>query len=174
VYHPLLPHQLVFLAVPGAVFCAFALYLKVDQTKFARYVFVPISALVIIALGGRIVYALTFRGDILSNVELAGIALINAYSKPGDFVVSDDGLISGLSDRLTPPDLTDLSYIRISSGNLTVEAFERDLDTYKPKIILTWADKLIYLPGFTKIMARYHYVLAKEIDYYHRAYLPEF
>ena len=44
--------------------------------------------------------------------------------------------------------------VRIKSGSISQPVFEAALDQYKPKMILLWADKLLFMPNFDDIMAR--------------------
>ena len=173
VYHPLLSHHLVLLAVPITLFFSFALFTVMNKLTTSKYVLIPIVLFTVVILAGRLYYAVNQPEQILSETEIAAVNMVDKYTMQGDYIISDDGLVTGVSQRLTPPQLTDLSLVRIGSGNLTPTEFTHNLDTYKPKMIFAWTGKLITLHNFSQIMKQYHYNEIDRMDTYHHAYLLE-
>ena len=89
------------------------------------------------------------------------MALINAATKPDDFVVSDQQMQAFRTGRLVPPDLCDTSIVRIKSGYLTTEQAIKAASN--AKMIIFWTGRLEMLPGFQE-WVRNHYRLAVQID----------
>ena len=106
-------------------------------------------------------------------LQLRGIELVQTHTQPGDYIISDDGIVSALSDRLIPPYLTDLSFVRIASGGVTTAQLEAALKTYQPKMILVWVNRLRNVPNFESLMNQYNYRLIEDPDTQHQAYLRE-
>jgi len=174
-YHPLMPHHLVLLAVPVTLLFSFALtqLLNSIPSPLRRLVPVAISLFLAVVLGQRVSSSLLPQNGIPTPLESEGIQLADTYTQPGDFIVSDDGIVTGLSNRPTPPDLTDISYVRLGTGSLNSREFKMYLKTYKPKLILAWADRLTYLQNFDMILQDDHYQLIDTIDSHYKAYLLE-
>jgi len=171
VYHPLLPHHLAFLAVPITLFFAFSLFKLLNLIKFPNVVPAAVTLLVVVVLVNRLHYASIPQAGVATALQLKGIQLVQTYTEIGDYIICDDGIVSSLSNRLTPPYLTDLSFVRIASGGVTPEQLENNLKTYKPKMVLVWADRLRNIPNFDQIMRHYHYRLIDDADTQHQAYL---
>ena len=171
-YHPLWPHHLSLLALPVALLFSLSIFKLLDRLH-TRFAHTAALIFVVAVLIGRFAYALSVPQGIVTEIGQHGVDLVKTHTQPGDYVVSDYGLIPALAGRPTPPDLTDLSLVRIKSGSISQQVFEAALDQYKPKMILLWADKLLFMPNFDDIMERHHYTLIEATDYRHRAYLLE-
>ncbi len=202
IYHPLMGHHLVLLALPVSLFFSFALFsvfsLFSVSTVFKGYTLLGVNAgfdvstppfnviskaslprfiaigavlVTIILLVDRVNSPLAPQGPILTDSETIALNLVTTYTQPQDYIVSDDGLLIGLSDRYTPPALTDTSHVRIDSRNLTPDDFENSLLQYKPKLVLTWTERLVHLGNFDVILQRHNYRLAADLGSFRKAYL---
>jgi hypothetical protein len=83
------------------------------------------------------------------------IKIIKEYANPDDLVISDEEILNGLSARLPPPELSDISFVRIRSNNLTPEGFKKIVNTYKPKLIIPWNGRLESIKNFEKNLIGY-------------------
>jgi len=171
-YHPLWQHHLTLLALPVALLFSLSVY-KIFAPRLEGLVRAATLVFVVVVLIGRFNYTLSVRQGIMSDIDWHGVNLVKANTQPGDYVVSDQGFIPVLADRPTPPNLTDLSPVRIISGGLSQQAFEAALDQYKPKMILLWEEWLVSMPNVDEIVKRHHYALMEAPDSQHRAYLLE-
>jgi hypothetical protein len=171
IYHPLLPHHLAFLAVPIVAFFAFSVFKLLDIIKVPRVLPAAVSIFVVIILFNRLNVTSAPQPGVATPLQQKGIQLVQTYSAPGDYIISDDGIVSALSDRRIPPYLTDISFVRIASGGVTRDQVEDNLKMYHPKMVLLWADRLRNIPGFDGLMQEYHYRLIDDLDTQHQAYV---
>jgi 4-amino-4-deoxy-L-arabinose transferase-like glycosyltransferase len=171
-YHPLWQHHLTLLALPVALLFSLSVY-KIFALELEGFVPVATLVLVVAALVSRFNYTLSVRQGIMWDIDWHGVDLVKANTQPGDYVVCDQGFIPVLAGRPIPPNLTDLSPVRIRSGGLSQQAFEAALDQYKPKMILLWQEWLVSMPNVDDIVKRHHYALIEAPDSQHRAYLLE-
>ncbi|HVU12030.1 MAG TPA: glycosyltransferase family 39 protein [Phototrophicaceae bacterium] len=170
-YRPLMEHHLVLLAVPIVLLFAFALVQGIDLLDGAVVLRAAVPIFVLAVLISRVSYVLDEPRGITTSIEKTGISLVRADSAAGDYIITDDGLVSAFSQRLTPPDLTDLSAVRISTGDITDKQFETILTEYKPKLVLAWDYRLMFLPDFAQIMQQFHYLPLLNGDPGHQAYV---
>ncbi len=146
VYRPLFPHHLVFVTVPFVLLFSFLIS---EFKKLEKYVLFVVICFLLLN------FYQTFKivsNGILSQEQMRGVELIKKYSKPNDFVISDEEILSAESGRLPPPELADLSYVRIKSGNLNSKEFQDILKKYKPRLIVAWNGRLASMNNFEKIM----------------------
>ncbi len=177
VYHPLFAHHLTPLTMPIALLFSLAAF-KILNRLNARLARGATLVFVAAVMLGRLGYALATPEGIVTEMDQHAVDLIQANTQAGDYVVSDNGLIPVLAGRPVPPELTDLSYVRIKAGNLTPQAFEAALVQYRPRMVLTWANKLLFMPDFEAILQRHHYTLLETVEdaclcYQHQAYMLE-
>ena len=85
----------------------------------------------------------------------SAIEIIKNIQASDDVVVSDEEILNGLSGRLPPPELSDISYVRIRSNNLTQENFKKIINTYKPKLIIPWNGRLESMKNFKENLTVY-------------------
>jgi len=160
VYKPLQQHHLVFLVVPAAATAAWAFTAIVRQLRAPWLVPVLASVGIIAAPWQMHQYASSVPIG-LGPKQRRGIALVQRYTEKHDFIICDDGIVTALSERRTPPRLTDLSRVRIQSGGVSRELFVSELERYQPKLIMNWAGHIRRVPDFDAIMAAHHYVQVK-------------
>jgi hypothetical protein len=141
------------LVLPLAVFCSFGL-----GALFRRSTLVyPLLALVIGA--ASIVNYLPVPANtptgIADSERQQVIDLIMSRTSVNDRIVTDEGVFSSLSGRLPPPLLCDLSFVRILSGNLSPEMFQKSINEYKPVLIIPWNGRMRALRGFDSMLQDY-------------------
>lgn len=152
VYRPLFPHHLVFLTVP------FVLLFSFSVSKYKRLT----NILLVIALFFAVINSyqsfVNNSGEILSREQMNLVELIQKYTKPEEFVVADEEILNAVSGRLPPPELADVSFVRIKSGNLSPEKFKAIIHKYKPKLIIARNGRLESMKGFKEIVKDYKFV----------------
>ena len=171
VYRPLWQHHLVLLAVPVSLLFSYTLCGFFEDIGLSRVLRIVAPLFIAAVLINRFNYAFTSQQGIPNESHERGIRLVQENTSPDDYVVSDDGMVIGLSGRMTPPDLADLSLVRIQSGSLTAENFFSDLEIYKPRMVLVWTGNLDVLNRFPEIMSELHYTLISDADQKQKAYL---
>jgi len=95
---------------------------------------------------------------------------LQAFTQPGELVVSDDQAIAGLADRDVPPQLVDTSQVRISSGYLTASQLESIITRDSVRAILFASGRFDLIPGFRAWVAA-HGQLAASFSHGHALYL---
>jgi 4-amino-4-deoxy-L-arabinose transferase-like glycosyltransferase len=173
VYRPLLPHHLAFLPIPITVLFSFALFKLLGWIKVPRLIPAAVTLFVVVVLLNRFNTTTAPQPGVATDLQRRGVELVQMHTQPDDFIISDDGIVAALSERRIPPDLTDISFVRIASGGVTAEKLENSLQTYQPKMVLVWADRLRNVPNFENIMQQYGYQLIPDPDTQHQAYLLE-
>lgn len=153
-YRPFFPHHLAILAVPVVVATAYVIVLSMERR---RELIAPFTILLLVAaIGVRMQLVRTSAGSALLDPERQeGVAFILRSTKPGDGVVSDEAIFSALSGRLPPPELSDLSYVRIASGNMTSQRFAGIIQSEKPALIVAWNGRLKTMNGFPEVLSGY-------------------
>ena len=112
-------------------------------------------ALLIIALSNRIYTATKTSMKIINDQQQNAVIIINKYTNIDDVVVSDEEILSGISGRLPPPELSDISQVRIKSNNLSSEDFKQIISVYKPKLIIPWNGRLESIKNFKENLFNY-------------------
>jgi len=170
IYRPLQIHHLVFLTVPAAALTASALCHLLTRVRWRWATACMVGFPLVMTLINQFVAAASAQSGVANPPQKRGIALVRAKTQAEDFIVCDDGIITGLSERRTPPFLTDLSHVRLRSGRVTRERFEAELDRFRPKLVLVWADRLTDLPYFADVMKSHRYQRIKNKDKAHQVY----
>jgi hypothetical protein len=62
--------------------------------------------------------------------------------------VTDDPYVAALAGRSTPPELVDVTRVRMNSGNLTTAEAESVASSPRVRAVLFANDRLFELPGF--------------------------
>jgi 4-amino-4-deoxy-L-arabinose transferase-like glycosyltransferase len=170
-YRPIWQHHFVILAIPVSLLFAYSLYGLFNVMRFSRVLHVAVPILLVVILACNLNRAFISQPGLLSASHKKGIQLVQSYTNPDDYIISDDGMVTGISGRMTPPDLADLSLVRVQSGSLSSDDFINDLKTYKPKMVLVWAGQLSLLPSFTQTLTEFHYTLISDPNQKQKAYL---
>ncbi|MGQ9626485.1 MAG: ArnT family glycosyltransferase [Anaerolineae bacterium] len=105
--------------------------------------------------------------------EQAAIDFLRLYSRPEDFVISDDQMLPFLAERNVPPPLTDTSKVRLSVGQPTLEELKTLTEEYKPAAILFWSERFsTYRPDYEKWVEE-RYLKCQFYDHYrYSLYIP--
>ncbi|MCR4276948.1 MAG: glycosyltransferase family 39 protein [Candidatus Roizmanbacteria bacterium] len=151
-YRPLFSHHLVILTVPFVV-----LFSQLIESLFRnKIIFKVLVIIVIIASLCYRIYITKKTSTILINDEQrAAISIIKKYTNTNDVVLSDEEILNGMSGRLPPPELADVSYVRVRSNNLTPENFKKIINVYKPKLIIPWNGRLDSMKNFRENLSGY-------------------
>lgn len=151
-YRPLFPHHLVMLAVPFTLLFSQVARLFFKNEKLFKF-FVII--LLIISLVNRIYITITTSSNLINAQQKKAVEIMQKYTDINDLVVSDEEILNGVSGRLPPPELSDISYVRIGSNNLTSENFKKVISDYKPKLIIPWNGRLDSIKNFKENLVGY-------------------
>jgi len=152
-YKPLFIHHMVIYAVPLVLY--FSISLVSLLKKRIRFYPLIISFFALLVLINYLSLTSKKTTNILSSDQQKAIVLINNFTNKNESIVTDDGILSGASNRLPPPELSDLSSVRINSNNLSPEQFKRIIDKEKPKLIIPWNGRLNSMVGFNDILEDY-------------------
>ncbi|MEK7522791.1 MAG: hypothetical protein AAB569_04360, partial [Patescibacteria group bacterium] len=151
-YRPLFPHHLVMLTVPMVLLLSqVAGYFFSDKKLFKSIIIIVL----VTSLSNRIYQTTKSSSNLINNQQQKAIEIIRKYSSVDDVVVSDEEILNGLSGRLPPPELSDISQVRIRSNSLTQENFKKIINTYKPKLIIPWNGRLESIKNFEENLAGY-------------------
>ncbi|MDO8583161.1 MAG: hypothetical protein Q7R51_01375 [bacterium] len=159
IYRPLFPHHLFLLIMPCVLLFGYELSLILKKIDILKQISTIIFFVFLIILCKETIHRFNQLQMIETNSELEAIRIIEKYTKTTDFVVSDDGILNGITRRLAPPPLSDISQVRVSSGNLSTDLFDRSLTAYKPKLIVVWNKRLTNINNFSGILKKHHYQL---------------
>ncbi len=151
-YRPLFPHHLVILTVPFVLLFSEISELFFRNKKLFSYF---VSILLIISMVNRIYIATSTSSRLINQQQENAVKIINKYTNNEDVVVSDEEIFNGLSGRLPPPELSDISQVRIRSNNMTSENFRKIISTYKPKLIIPWNGRLESIKNFKENLLGY-------------------
>lgn len=151
-YRPLFPHHLAIFTVPMVfLFSQLTEDFFKDKKLFKSIVII----VMIISLSNRIYQTTTSSSKLINDQQQKAVEIIKKYSNINDVMVSDDEILNGLSGRLPPPELSDISFVRIRSNNLSPENFRKIIKIYKPKLIIPWNGRLESMKNFRENLAGY-------------------
>ncbi|MFH0979563.1 MAG: glycosyltransferase family 39 protein [Candidatus Roizmanbacteria bacterium] len=152
-YRPLFAHHLVILSVPTALLFSYLLYLLIRSNK-KIFITVVFSVLAISMLN-YINIVLKSPPKILNKEQQKAVEIILENTSKNDLVVSDEAILNAVSGRLPPPELSDVSYVRIYSNNLSPQKFKEIIIKYKPKLIISWNGRLRSIKNFNSVLENY-------------------
>ncbi len=151
-YRPLFPHHLAILTVPMVLLFSQLIVYRFKNKKLYRFI---ILACFIIAFISRIFISISTSSKLISDQQQKAIDIIKEYSNIDDVIISDEEILTGLSGRLPPPALSDISQVRINSNNLSAEEFKQIIAFNKPKLIIPWNGRLESIRNFKDILNNY-------------------
>ena len=151
-YRPLFPHHLVILTVPMVLLFSQLVSLLFNNKKLYKSI---VLVFLIIAFTNRIYITIKTPSKLINNQQQKAVDIIKKYTDPNDVVVSDEEILNGLSGRLPPPALSDISQVRINSNNLTSKDFKQIITFYKPKLIIPWNGRLELIKNFKDVLVDY-------------------
>ncbi|HEX7543105.1 MAG TPA: glycosyltransferase family 39 protein [Patescibacteria group bacterium] len=151
-YRPLFPHHLVILAIPIALLLSQIIDHFLGNKELFKFI---VLITLIISLSNYIYVTAKTSSKLINSQQQNAVEIIEKQTNINDFVVSDEEILNGLSGRLPPPELSDISQVRIRSNNLTQENFMKVINTYKPKLIIPWNGRLESIRNFKNILMDY-------------------
>ena len=152
-YKPVFPHHLVMLAVPSVLFFSCSLlsalrgHKKILNTITVLIVFIMVSS--------RVYYVQKTPMGILNNEQKMAVQEIEKNTGINDLVVTDEEILNGVSGRLPPPELSDVSFVRIQSNNLSPDKFKEIIELYHPKMIIPWNGRLESIGSLSESLRNY-------------------
>ena len=151
-YRPLFPHHLVILAVPMVL-----LFSQIIDKYFKNKKIFKITVVTILSISllNRIYMTSITSQKLINDQQENAVEIIKQYTNTNDFVICDEEILNAISGRLPPPELSDVSQVRIRSNNLTSEDFIKIVNTYKPKLIITWNGRLQSIKNFNEAVIDY-------------------
>ena len=88
--------------------------------------------------------------------------LIQAVTRPTDFIITDDPFLSYGTDRLVPPLLVDTSYYRIRSGSLSPQDVVDSATSFDVKLLFLFTDGLRELRRFADFVDERYQVISTQ------------
>ena len=163
-FRPLFQHHLVFLAIPAVLF--FSNNISSTNVSINQLIDTRMMVLLVIAVLSFITnfYGLIKRQNtrFIQERDLAK-NLILENTDNNDVIITDEAALYGMTGRLPPPELVDLSYVQIRSGNISSKKFKSAIKKYRPKMIITWNGRLKMMDGLQEILLDYNKIdLSKE------------
>lgn len=153
-YRPLFDHHLAILSIPTSLLTISIFF---DLIKKEKLQFIAISAIFALAIYQQINLISKASSSLLSPEQKQAVAFIIKNTQTNDLVVSDETVLNAVSNRLPPPWLSDLSYVRIYSGSLDSYTFNEVIKRSKPKLIISWNGRLKTLKNFEKTLEMENY-----------------
>jgi len=105
------------------------------------------------------------------TVGRQAVEQIKATTEPGEYVITDGLAIPLWANRPVPPELTNVSRMRIKTGELTDQQIIDIARRVKPGAIIFWEKKLDSLDDFV-VWVGCHYDLTSRFSKRHRIYQP--
>lgn len=143
---------------------------KSRMSPFLAYSVVALALIVVLVGAVSGVIANRAAGAPPAQETQRMASALQAFTQPGELVVSDDQAIAGLADRDVPPQLVDTSEVRISSGYLTASQLEGIILRDHVRAILFASGRLDLIPGF-RAWVEAHGQLAASFSHGHALYL---
>jgi hypothetical protein len=101
--------------------------------------------------------------------ETEAIETLRAVTAPGDFVISDNQMLTFMADRLSPPPLGDIALVAIQSGRQTAERLISLSMDYQVEAVVTWSHRLPWLPAYLEWVEK-NYLVRRVWDDQHIMY----
>ena len=76
------------------------------------------------------------------------LAAINAFTMPGEVIVTDDQYVAAQAGHSVPPELVDTSFVRVTTGYLTSTRIERVIERDHIRVVILGTQRLSKVPGF--------------------------
>ena len=153
IYRPLFPHHLSLLALPATIVFSY------QMTKLLRHqkkILVGISLiLILVSVGYQVYRVIQTPDEILNPQQKSALQIIFENTKSGDYVISDEAILNAFSGRLPPPTLADISFVRVKTGDISYVNFQKNLNIYKPKLIISFNGRLESMNQFKSTLSDY-------------------
>lgn len=152
-YRPLYPHHMIIFVIPVVLF--FSLSVSSLLRKYTSFYPLIISCILLLAVINYISTIPQKPTSTLTNDQQKAAEIIIKYTKQKDVVVTDEEILNGVTGRFPPPELSDVSFVRILSQNLSPQKFKQIIDDTKPKLIIPWNGRLQSIKNFRSIIKNY-------------------
>ncbi len=139
-YRPLFFHHISMLAAPFVLLFSILLSRVLNKHKNI-YAAIGIIICTTAVLITYIKYT-KIPQYFLPNNQKQIVNIITNSTKQTDEIVTDEEILNTTTQRMPPPQLSDLSFVRIDSGNLTKEKFEQIINITHPKLLIPWNGRL--------------------------------
>ena len=166
-HSPLYPRHCVILSLPIALMAGTSAdtavaFVRARTGPAARLPLIALTAALIAALLLRYGFELGTQRDFRTKFpqggpERAAIELFQRLTAPQEPMVSDDLTLVSLAGRLVPPELSDISSNRITSGHLSDSRLISLVEDYDVQLIAFWLHRLGKAPSFVR-WAKSHFV----------------
>jgi len=159
IHAPLWSHHFILPLIPVTILAgagAGSLVRTARAWRFNQSANLPIGLLVL-SLLAAVIYLTSIPDILRTNLEKPSrfepikwqaLATLRKFTEPGDFVVSDMGMMIFRAGLLCPPTLADLSEKRIKSGLLTDRDVLEATFQYPVKAIVFWSSRQYLLPDY--------------------------
>jgi hypothetical protein len=122
---------------------------------------VAITVLLAVTLVGDTQESLALARAVIPDSALAQIAAINAFTEPGEVIVSDNQYVASEADHSVPPELVDTSYVRIHTGSLTTAELEAVIERDHIRVVILASNRLATAPDFLPWLKTHFTLLAQ-------------
>jgi 4-amino-4-deoxy-L-arabinose transferase-like glycosyltransferase len=144
--HPLFVQHVGILIPPAALLVA-----------RARPPLVAIAAVGLLLLPSHARGAEWRRTEVTPTVaERDAIERLEHLEPPGGRVISDEPMLAWLADRTSPGSMVDMSYVRLASGDLTVDEVAHAAEQPGVCAVVMWTGRLASVPGLEDRLPDYH------------------
>ncbi|MBI4225620.1 hypothetical protein HY612_00740 [Candidatus Roizmanbacteria bacterium] len=152
---------MIFLVVPIVLlFSDISLRTLVTINRLIVTTIIAIIGIFLISFSYNVTGLINRQNSKSINDRIFAKKLILKYSNKNEFIVTDEAALYGMTGRLPPPELADLSLVQIQTQNISKEKFKQIILKYEPKMILAWNGRLNQMKGFEEALFDY-----KEINY---------
>ncbi|MBC7121334.1 MAG: glycosyltransferase family 39 protein [Candidatus Methanosuratus sp.] len=165
-HSPLYPRHCVILSLPIALMAgtsadAVVVFIRARTGPAAQLPLIVLTALIAASLL-RYSFEISVQRDFRTKFpqggpERAAIELFQRLTAPQEPMVSDDLTLVSLAGRLVPPELSDISSNRITSGHLSDSRLISLVEDYDVQLISFWLHRLGKAPSFVR-WAKSHFV----------------
>lgn len=169
-------HYAVLITPSVALLVALALIViapLATSDSAARWLHLALALAILIALAQSVATDFTpvnahDVGSAPNTTVVAGIppaaqthlAAINAFTLPGEVIVTDDQYAAAQAGHSVPPELVDTSFVRVASGNLTGAQIESVIERDHIRVVILGSRRLSAVPGFMPWLQSHFVVVA--------------
>lgn len=142
-YRPLFPHHLAILVTPFVLL--FSLLMISIPKKYMF--FYQLGSVIVLIVSCIILLYQMYHLPVyfLSPKQKKLITIIDHYTNSSDSILTDEEIVNSITNRLPSPQLSDVSFVRITSGSLPPNKFQEIINTERPKLIIPWNGRLAVL-----------------------------
>lgn len=151
-YKPLMPQHIFYITIPSSLLFANLVFSYIKNDKIFK---ISTVLLVTLTVAHLFWYSFNVSYELIPNISQNAIKIILNYTKKTDYVLTDNFSLVVLSKRNSIPELSDVSSVRVESGNLTPTLIERYINIYKPKLIILWEERLNKVNDLDLILKKY-------------------